>query len=86
MYENATGSSEKFDWVVRKGGEDSAWIDAVTKDLYLKGRAYENQETLGWSKRTDYVISNDEGMYLAIFRSNGDLYLRGEVMEGGGSG
>jgi len=82
LYQQATGASKEFDFVVKGVGQEAAWIDVLTGDLYLRGTVYENQETLMWDSRQDYVISNEKGMYLAIFDAEtGNLYLRGSVKE-----
>ena len=61
---------------------NTAWIDSDTGNLYITGKIYENQDTLQPSQDNAFVIRNKFGLVLGYFDEvNGDLYLRGNLVQ-----
>ena len=74
------GFSERSGFVETR--TTTAWISTETGNLHLRGRIYENQDTLEPSQFNTFIIRNKHNMILGYFDElTGDLYLRGNIVQ-----
>ncbi|HJX05781.1 MAG TPA: hypothetical protein VJ461_03660 [Candidatus Nanoarchaeia archaeon] len=60
----------------------TAWIDSETGNLHLRGRIYEEQQSITPPQSPVYLIQNKLGIVLGYFdRLTGDLYLKGNIVQ-----
>ena len=75
--DNAVPSTD--DLVLPPEDGRSAWIDAITKNLHLPGRATERETDMRATSMEGSWIADHYGQPLAYLKPNGNLHLKGLV-------